>query len=173
MPGITPDYRKGFAYVWGIASAFERAGRFDRTPKVGSFVCFNWNGAGAARTSNSHIGVVEQVVGDGTVVTLEGNVDDQIARKRRSMQFIEGFCHPPYEDTQEDDDMFSENDRKTLAELQMALLDPESGIIKRLERGEYNDTATNEAVGRLEVAIRDQVSGIEADINAIKAKLGA
>jgi hypothetical protein len=43
--------------------------------------------------------VVEQVVGDGTIVALEGNYHDQITRVRRSMQFIEGFAHLPFEST--------------------------------------------------------------------------
>jgi hypothetical protein len=38
--------------------------------------------------------VVEQW--DRTVITLEGNADDDLVRKRRPMSLIDGFCHPLY-----------------------------------------------------------------------------
>jgi len=83
-----------------------------------------------------------------------------------------GAATPPDPSTQEDD-MFNDNDRKTLADLQMVLLDPVHGIPKRLEQGEENDKATNAAVGRLEVSVRDQVTGLEAKMDRLIAKLGA
>jgi hypothetical protein len=44
-----------------------------------------------------HVGVVEQVRKDGTLVTLEGNTSDRVARRVRTMSTVVGFGHPEWE----------------------------------------------------------------------------
>ena len=63
----------------GTMSAIDNMGAYVRSgyiPKAGDLVFFNNNGEAAAQ----HVGVVEQVSGDG-IVTIEGDVDGQVARR--------------------------------------------------------------------------------------------
>ncbi|MDQ2781790.1 MAG: CHAP domain-containing protein [Actinomycetota bacterium] len=91
--GASPDYSWGWAYVPSVVNAFRAAGRFDRNPRVGDLVCFDWEGDGIS----DHVGMVEDVPGDGTVVTLEGNTGDDLLRKRRTFGVILGFAHLAYD----------------------------------------------------------------------------
>lgn len=75
------------------AKAFHAAGRFDRTPRVGSIVFFDWQGS-RNRECIDHVGVVEKVRPDGSVVTLEGNIGDRVDRHLRTTAHIVGFGHP-------------------------------------------------------------------------------
>lgn len=90
--GPRPDYRWGWAYCPSIVNAFRAAGRFDRSPRVGDFVLFDWQGDGIS----DHVGMVESLPGDGTIVTLEGNTSDALLRRRRTMGVILGFAHIAY-----------------------------------------------------------------------------
>lgn len=94
VPGVAQDYRKGTAYVPSLRRHYIDAGRYDQSPAVGDVVIFVW---GPGEPIGDHTGLVEQVVGDGTVVTLEGNHNDDLVRMRRSMAVIDGFGHPPYD----------------------------------------------------------------------------
>lgn len=96
VPGVGADYRWGTAYVPNLRKHFIDAGMYSMEPKVGDVVIFTW---GPGEPIGDHTGMVEQVVGDGTVVTLEGNHADDLVRMRRSMAVIDGFGHPPYSDT--------------------------------------------------------------------------
>ncbi len=93
VPGVGSDFRHGTAYVPNLRIHFIEAGRFDKEPRVGDVVIFGWTFG----SDGDHTGLVEQVVGDGTVVTLEGNHNDQLVRMRRSMNVILGFGHPAYD----------------------------------------------------------------------------
>lgn len=93
VPGVRRDYVKGVAYVPNLRIYFIEAGLYDQTPRVGDVVIFGWS----AGSDGDHTGLVEQVVGDGTVVTLEGNQSNALVRVRRSMSVILGFGHPPYD----------------------------------------------------------------------------
>lgn len=93
VPGVRQDYRKGTAFVPNLRNYYIDAGLYDKNPKVGDVVIFVW---GPGSPIGDHTGLVEQVVGDGTVVTLEGNHANDLVRMRRSMAVIDGFGHPPY-----------------------------------------------------------------------------
>jgi hypothetical protein len=62
---------KGFAYTPSGAAWFQRQGRWTRTPWPGYVVFFNWPGDSINRIS--HVGIVESVRVDGSVITIEGN----------------------------------------------------------------------------------------------------
>lgn len=91
--GITPTSAKGFAYVPYVQSTFAAVGRFGPDPQVGDLVIFDWDGDG----EGDHIGILDEIVGDGTFLVWEGNTDEGvIRRKRRSRDVIAGFCRVPY-----------------------------------------------------------------------------
>jgi hypothetical protein len=93
VPGIAPTSTKGFAYVPYVQATFVNADRFGQNPQVGDLVIFDWDGDG----EGDHIGLLDQVVGDGSFLVWEGNTDEGvIRRKRRSMAVIAGFCYVPY-----------------------------------------------------------------------------
>lgn len=94
--GVKTDSPVG-VFAWTVAHAkwFQQQGRFNRTPKRGSLVFFDWSG-GRSLDGIDHIGVVEKVRPDGLLVTLEGNTADQVARRVRSMNSVVGFGHPKW-----------------------------------------------------------------------------
>lgn len=81
-------------YVPSWREAFIAAGRYDLEPQVGDAVIFTW---GFGFPTGDHIGILEEIVGDGTFITLEGNTGrNELARVRRSLAVIDGFGHPFY-----------------------------------------------------------------------------
>lgn len=105
-PGYDPRVApKGSAYTPTCASWFKQRGRWSTRPARGALVYFDFPGDGVNRIS--HVGVVEQVRGDGSIVTIEGNTDEaggrtggKVMRKLRSGSAIVGYGMPAY---QEDD----------------------------------------------------------------------
>lgn len=84
-----------FAYTPAHAAWFDKQGRFDRKPRVGDYVFFDWNG-GRAISGIDHVGMVTAVNPDGTVSTVEGNISDKVVTRKRTMNTIVGFGHPAY-----------------------------------------------------------------------------
>lgn len=165
---VAPDYDKGFAYVWGAADAFDKVGLFDRQVRVGSGVAFNWNGVGGVRNTNSHFGWVDEILGDGTVMVYEGNHQDQLQLVRRSMQWIEGFCHVPYEDDNQEDDV-SEASDAIMAKL--VYLDQRIGDAAKAD----SDTTRNdlaEIVTKVMDEVREDQRVLATKLDQIIAKLG-
>lgn len=87
-----------FAYTVAHAQAFQNHGEwhFDTTGiKPGDIVFFDWG-----QTNNieaiDHVGVVESVDSDGTVNTIEGNIDNQCKREKRYANVIVGYGRPAY-----------------------------------------------------------------------------
>jgi len=110
IPGLWMRYGWGIAYCPDWVQTFRDAGRWHLSdPQPGDVVLFDWDGDGWA----DHVGLVEQDLGDGTVLTREGNADDRVIQKRRSVQDILGYGRPPYAATEEDD-MFTDEDRAML-----------------------------------------------------------
>lgn len=94
VPGVAADYSWGTAYVPSLRRHFIDAGRYHNTPEVGDVVIYTW---GPGEPIGDHTGIVEQVVGDGTIVAIEGNADNQLERKRRTIAAVcDGFGRPPY-----------------------------------------------------------------------------
>ncbi|MEV4018811.1 CHAP domain-containing protein [Nonomuraea angiospora] len=56
---------------------------------------FDWAGSKNILAID-HVGIVEAVRSNGTVVTIEGNTADQVKRRERSMSVIAGFGYPAY-----------------------------------------------------------------------------
>lgn len=86
------------AYTPTMANGFQRAGRWGRTPRVGAVVFFRWPSLGRI----AHVGIVESVRSDGSVVCIEGNTDvaggrtgGQVMRKVRRAN-IAGYGYPAY-----------------------------------------------------------------------------
>jgi hypothetical protein len=91
---------KGFAYTPAGASWFRRQGRWTQRPARGHVVFFDFPGDDVHRIS--HVGLVESVEADGTVVTIEGNTDErggrtggQVMRRRRRTGIV-GYGVPAY-----------------------------------------------------------------------------
>lgn len=62
----------------------------------GAVVYFDWGGTNTLGKVD-HVGVVEQVLDDGRVVTIEGNTDNACRRRVRGADVIAGFWLPRYQ----------------------------------------------------------------------------
>lgn len=147
VPGVGATYEVGTAYVPALREFFRAADRYHAEPEVGDVAIFVW---GPGAPIGDHTGLVESVPGDGTVVTIDGNPGSNVlSRQRRTIATTcDGFGRPPYEE-----DPFMALTADQLNEL-------------------FSTTkATNDAVGRLEVAIRDPNNGLQAQFDALKAKV--
>lgn len=95
---------KGFTYCPDGANWFKEHGAFHASPKVGDVVFFDWyKGRPACRTPEEtncsdawHVGLVEEVVDDDTIISIEGNMDDGVTRRTRSADVWYGFGRPVY-----------------------------------------------------------------------------
>ncbi len=61
----------------------------------GSIIFFDWAGSDNINAID-HVGVIEKNLGDGRVVTIEGNTSDVCARRVRGSSVIAGFFVPKY-----------------------------------------------------------------------------
>ncbi|MFI5954316.1 CHAP domain-containing protein [Cryptosporangium sp. NPDC051539] len=80
-----------------FARHYAAEGRFVKTPRPGDLACFDWERDGAY----NHIGIVEKVLPDGRIQTIEGNTNpgngqDGVYRMVRSPKFVKGYCRPGY-----------------------------------------------------------------------------
>lgn len=87
-----------YAYVPYI-EADAKAGRnglvwLGMSAEVGAWVIIDFNRDGVA----DHVGQVEAVNGDGSIITLEGNIGDAYRRQRRDMKYVRGFVRVPHDD---------------------------------------------------------------------------
>jgi hypothetical protein len=101
--GVPTTYDWGWAYVPYIRAVFDAAGKFSWTPTAGSLVVL---------FDEAHVGWLEEDLGDGTILTREGNASDRLGQFRRSLEDVVGFCLIPYQE--DDDDMFTDDDRAAL-----------------------------------------------------------
>lgn len=90
---------KGFAYCPYGVQWFRHQGKFDKQPRPGDVVFFDWSSDGVA----DHVGIVEAVNPDGSVATIEGNTSTsnnsnggEVMRRTRSQGNIQGFGHPGF-----------------------------------------------------------------------------
>jgi hypothetical protein len=91
---------KGFAYTPSGAAWFQHRRRWTSKPAPGHIVFFNFLGDGVNRIS--HVGIVESVRPDGSIVTIEGNTDERggrtggkVMRKVRRTGIV-GYGIPDY-----------------------------------------------------------------------------
>ena len=64
------------AYTPSMANGFKKAGAWSTRPSVGAVVFFQWPSMGRI----AHVGIVESVRSDGSVVTIEGNTNAKGSR---------------------------------------------------------------------------------------------
>lgn len=93
------------AYTPAIAAWFRARGQWSTTPRIGSLVLFDFPGDGVGRIS--HVGIVEGINPNGTIVTVEGNTSPGTSgsqrdgggvfrRTRSPSGGIVGYGHPAY-----------------------------------------------------------------------------
>jgi hypothetical protein len=80
-----------------FARHYSAEGHYFKTPRPGDLACFDWEGDGLY----DHIGIVEQVLPDGRIQTIEGNTNpgngqDGVYRMRRSTRLVKGYCRPDF-----------------------------------------------------------------------------
>lgn len=97
-----------FAYTPAGYQWFRDQGRTGRDPRPGSLAFYEFPGMGRI----CHVGVVEAVLRDGRIQTIEGNTDADgsrtgggVWRKKRSTATVVGYGHPTFD---EEDDMTPE-----------------------------------------------------------------
>jgi hypothetical protein len=83
--GVTAN---GCAYVPTLEGWLRDTGQWldPGRPRPGDIVVFNWDGGKA-----DHAGIVEHDLGGGRFSSIEGNSDDQVARREHSIGDVEGF----------------------------------------------------------------------------------
>jgi hypothetical protein len=91
------------AYTPTLAGWFQQRGQASRTPRVGSLVFYNFPDS---LDRIQHVGIVEAVNSDGTIVTIEGNTSSGssgsqsagggVWRRRRSTSSVVVYGHPAY-----------------------------------------------------------------------------
>jgi hypothetical protein len=89
-------FGKDFAYTVYHAQEFERRGRWTYGTegiRPGDIIFFSWEG-GRSISLIDHVGVVEKVLPDGRVQTIEGNTGNALLRKVRSGSTITGYGRP-------------------------------------------------------------------------------
>ncbi|WP_101788636.1 CHAP domain-containing protein [Nonomuraea indica] len=80
------------AYTPYAVRWFKDNGRWGTRPKVGALVYFNFPGGGDAV---DHVEIVEAIRADGSIVTIGGNVSNQVKRLVRRSN-IAGYGYPDY-----------------------------------------------------------------------------
>jgi hypothetical protein len=92
---------KGFAFCPYGVEWFKNKGWWHTTPQVGDVVFYDWQGDG----KSDHVGIVEKVNPNGSIVAIEGNTSKgnnsnggQVMRRDdRTSQQIKGYVRPPYD----------------------------------------------------------------------------
>jgi hypothetical protein len=92
------------AYTPAHAAWFQAQGRWGHTPCRGAIAFFNWPGDGVNRIQ--HVGLVEHVLHDGRIITIEGNTrggpgagqgsGGGVWRRVRSPNLVAGYGYPNY-----------------------------------------------------------------------------
>jgi hypothetical protein len=141
-------------------------------PQPGDLVFYSWNLDGVA----NHVGLVESVTAAGSIVTIEGNTDDPTIaayvdgnccrRKHRTTDYVLGYGIPPYETTEEGNEL-NDDQAKKLDELH-ALFFGEAGG-QRLAKLDGTLFAITNGNGYLQAFTR----GVNDALARIKEKLQA
>jgi surface antigen len=92
--GLGEDVIPRMAYTPWAAAWFKDRGLWGQTPRRGAIVYFDWGGSHDIAKID-HVGIVEAVRADGSIVTLEGNTADAVRRRVRRTG-IAGYGYPKY-----------------------------------------------------------------------------
>ncbi|MBE1533157.1 CHAP domain-containing protein [Actinomadura algeriensis] len=85
------------AYTVQHASWFKDQGSWGHEAKPGAVVFYDWSaGSGGDIGDIDHVGIVEKDNGDGTISTIEGNVDNSVQEKTRDKGQVVGYGYPDY-----------------------------------------------------------------------------
>lgn len=91
------------AYTVWHAQDFQKIGRWHagtaanlKNAKPGDIVFFDWGGTDGIGYID-HVGIIEKVLSDGRVQTIEGNTGDACLRRVRSYTVIAGYGRPAYD----------------------------------------------------------------------------
>lgn len=93
--------RGHFAYTVAHADAFEERGQWHVDVagiRRGDIVFFDWSGSNSIGAID-HVGLVTGVNSDGTIATIEGNINSVVGRFRRTAAEIAGYGRPNYSTT--------------------------------------------------------------------------
>jgi peptidoglycan hydrolase-like protein with peptidoglycan-binding domain len=97
VPGVVQTTHKGWAYVPYLLNDFRSAGWEVSSPQPGDIVTYDWDGDNVP----DHTGLVESVLGDGSIFAIEGNTSaDEVQRMHRVRSLVAGFCRVPYDGLQ-------------------------------------------------------------------------
>jgi hypothetical protein len=77
------------------AQWFKDQGRWGETPTPGAIVFFSWSG-GKSIDDIEHVGMVIKDNHDGTIQTVEGNTDNAVKIRTRSVSTVVGYGYPEY-----------------------------------------------------------------------------
>ncbi|WP_052422512.1 CHAP domain-containing protein [Nonomuraea candida] len=75
------------AWTVGWANWYAAKGKWGTKPKVGALVFYDWSG-GKSRSGIDHVGIVEKVNANGSIVAIEGNHSNAVARVPRSSSIV-------------------------------------------------------------------------------------
>lgn len=86
------------AYTVKHAKWFQSERRWGRDPRPGALAFFAWEpDRDRRRTENiDHVGLVAKVNRNGTIQTIEGNVNDRVEVRTRSVDWVAGFGYADY-----------------------------------------------------------------------------
>ena len=90
-----------FAYTVAHADAFRAKGQWHSDVagiRRGDIVFFDWSGSNSI-SAIDHVGLVTGVNADGTIATIEGNINSVVGRFRRTAAEIAGYGRPAYATT--------------------------------------------------------------------------
>jgi peptidoglycan hydrolase-like protein with peptidoglycan-binding domain len=71
------------------------AANLKKYARPGAIVFFDWGGTNLLGAID-HVGLIEQVLADGRIVTIEGNTSDACKRRVRGADVVAGFWNPNY-----------------------------------------------------------------------------
>ncbi|ACY98614.1 CHAP domain containing protein [Thermomonospora curvata DSM 43183] len=83
------------AYTVTHAKSFKDKGRWGTKPKPGAVVFFDWAG-GKSIGGIDHVGLVAEVLDNGKIKTVEGNISNAVVSKVRTPDTIVGYGYPDY-----------------------------------------------------------------------------
>lgn len=101
MNAVLPAGDRAFT-VWFAEDGKDRglwhagtAANVKRYARPGAIVFFDWGGTNTIGAID-HVGLIEEVLSDGRIVTIEANTGDAVKRRVRGADVVAGFWNPPY-----------------------------------------------------------------------------
>jgi surface antigen len=134
------------AYTPTLAEHYKSRDRFGQHPRVGALMFFDFIGR------ISHVGIVEAILSDGRVVTLEGNTDEaggrtggKVMRHIRDPKasYFVGYGYPKYAEIIDHPTLRRRDTGKPVRQLQRRLVDAGFHIAIDGDFGERTETAVN------------------------------